>query len=474
MAVPMSAVDSSESTADVSSGKLSRKPSSALEQARQKTDALFDLITPQALYSRAIPERHRLIFYIGHLEAFDWNLLCERLLGRASLNRRFEDLFAFGIDPVDGNNPCDAPAEWPALDEILAYREKARAAVDAALPACEKSSALAMAIEHRLMHLETLSYMLPHLPIDSFVAERIERERDQSGLESPDYFRTGFPGAVRVIDIPAGEVTLGRPRDGEAGFGWDNEYAQPLQPLHVPRFAIDARNVTNGEFLSFILAGGYDNRALWDDAAWQWRCEQGLTHPVLWSKKPRQKTDDYFLRTTFAVVPLPLDWPVSVSLAEARAYVRFRARTCPGARLPTEAEYHRAAYGTFDASHARAYPWGDAPPSPLVHGNFGCARYDFAPVGAFPAGDSAFEVADLIGNGWEWTETPFQPFSGFAIDPLYPGYSQPFFDGKHFVMKGASARTDVLFLRRSFRNWFQAHYPYVFATFRCAYDAGTR
>lgn len=466
MAVSMHAVDSSDTTP----GKLS----SRLAQARQKTDALFDLIAPQALYSRAITERHRLVFYIGHLEAFDWNLLCERLLGRASIHRRFEDLFAFGIDPIDGDHPCDAPSDWPTLGEIFAYREKARAAVDKALPSCEKSAALAMAIEHRLMHLETLSYMLPQLPIDSFVAQRIEHARRQPGPTAPDYVRTGFPDAVRIIEIPPGEVTLGRPREGGSDFGWDNEYAEPLSPLHVPRFAIDARNVTNGEFLKFVQAGGYDDRSLWDDAAWQWQNQRGLRHPMSWSKKSRPATEEYLLRTTFEVIPLPLDWPISVSLAEARAYVRFRARSVPGARLPSEAEYHRAAYGAVGATGDRDHPWGDAPPVPLVHGNFGGARYDFAPVGAFPAGDSAFAVADLIGNGWEWTATPFQPFAGFAIDPLYPGYSQPFFDGKHFVLKGASARTDALFLRRSFRNWFQAHYPYVFATFRCAYDAGPR
>jgi iron(II)-dependent oxidoreductase len=335
-----------------------------------------------------------------------------------------------------------------------------------------------MAIEHRLMHLETLSYMLPHLPVDSFVPEHKDREREQPGPQAPDYLRTGLPEAVRIIEVPSGDVTLGRPRgtDGAASsFGWDNEYAEPLQPQHVPRFSIDARNVTNGEFLTFVQAGGYADRSLWDAEAWQWRHERGLSHPVLWSKRSRQQADDYFLRATFEVIPLPLDWPVSVSLAEARAYVRFRARRGrPDVRLPSEAELARAAYGVDGGETERAYPWGDAPPVPLLHGNFGCARYDCSPVGAFPAGDSAFQVADLIGNGWEWSATPFQPLPGFAIDPLYPGYSQPFFDGKHFVMKGASARTDVRFLRRSFRNWFQPHYPYVFATFRCAYDAGTR
>ena len=89
------------------------------------------------------------------------------------------------------------------------------------------------------------------------------------------------------------------------------------------------------------------------------------------------------------------------------------------------------------------------------------------PVGAHPDGDSAFGVADLVGNGWEWTSTPFAPLPGFEAFPFYPGYSANFFDGKHFVMKGGSARTAACMLRRSFRNWFQPHYPYVYATFRC-------
>ena len=244
----------------------------------------------------------------------------------------------------------------------------------------------------------------------------------------------------------------------------------------MPAFSVAARNVTNGEFLRFVLDGGYADRALWQDEDWTWQKHAQLAHPLLWSKKSAAAPDQFLLRTTFAEVPLPLDWPAQVSLAEARAYLRYVARRgLHGARLLDEAEYHRAAYGTPDgAAPERAFAWGDAAPVPLVHGNFGCARYDYAPVGAFPAGDSAFGVADLCGNGWEWTRTPFAPFQGFAIDPLYAGYSQPFFDGKHFVMKGASARTDTLFLRRSFRNWFQPHYPYVFASFRCAYDAGAR
>jgi formylglycine-generating enzyme required for sulfatase activity len=101
------------------------------------------------------------------------------------------------------------------------------------------------------------------------------------------------------------------------------------------------------------------------------------------------------------------------------------------------------------------------------HGNFDFQDWDPSPVNAHPAGNSAFGISDLAGNGWEWTSTPFAPFAGFEPHPSYPGYSRDFFDGQHFVLKGASPRTSALFLRRSFRNWFQPRYPHIYASFRC-------
>jgi gamma-glutamyl hercynylcysteine S-oxide synthase len=156
-----------------------------------------------------------------------------------------------------------------------------------------------------------------------------------------------------------------------------------------------------------------------------------------------------------------------VSYAEASAYAAWAGR-----RLPTEAQFHRAAHGTPEGTE-RAFPWGDEPFTP-GRGNTGAQGWDLAPVGSFPLGDSAFGVADLVGNGWEWTRTPFHPFEGFEPFPFYPGYSADFFgdDGPraHRVLKGAGTRTDARLLRRSFRNWFQPHYPHVEATFRLVED----
>ena len=163
----------------------------------------------------------------------------------------------------------------------------------------------------------------------------------------------------------------------------------------------------------------------------------------------------------FSEQPLHMDRPVYVSHAEASAYANWLGR-----KLPTEEQFHRAAFGEPHSGKQRRYPWGDEPPR-SNRGNFDFAYFEPAPCGNHPEGASAFGVHDLVGNGWEWTRTIFAPLPGFAAMPFYPGYSASFFDGKHYVMKGGSPRTAACMLRRSFRNWFQPQYPYVYSTFRC-------
>jgi ergothioneine biosynthesis protein EgtB len=308
-------------------------------------------------------------------------------------------------------------------------------------PKYDAAQVFQVAIEHRLMHAETLAYMFHQLPL-----ERKFPGRPGRPPVTP-------PVVPRMAEIPAGTATLGLARREDA-FGWDNEFE--AHTVHVPAFSIGAGNVTNGQFLEFLFAGGYDHRSLWSDADWAWREQHNLRHPAFWVRRG----DRWYCRTMFEELPLPLDWPVYVSHAEASAYARWK-----GLALPTEAQFHRAAYAAPDGSE-RMYPWGDAPPD-AARGNFDFARWDPAPAGTFPAGNSAFGVADLVGNGWEWTSTVFAPFAGFEPLPFYRGYSADFFDGKHYVIKGGSPRTAARMLRRSFRNWFQGHYPYVYAAFRC-------
>jgi len=422
-----------------------------IREARAHSDELFEIVRPEALYDRPIPERHRIIFYLGHLEAFDWNLLLEPL-GLASFDPDFDRLFAFGIDPVEGGLPDDLPEDWPSPEKVRRYAARLRSTLDDALRAAtakdpglerlEHGRLLDVAIEHRLMHAETLCYMLHQL--------RVERKFGRSVLPPP----TAQPRVPVKVAIPAGIATLGMRRWENGAFGWDNEFEE--HRIDVPAFAIDAYNVTNQEYLRFVLEGGYRDRSLWSEAGWEGVSSQGRQHPIFWVRRG----DSWACRTMFEEIPLPPDWPVYVSHDEASAYARWA-----GKELPSEAEWHRAAYATRDGSE-RAYPWGAEPPSPR-HGNFDLRRWDPVPVGSFPEGSSDFRVADLVGNGWEWTRTPFSPFPGFQPFSFYPGYSANFFDAQHFVMKGGSPRTAACMLRRSFRNWFQPHYPYIYAAFRC-------
>jgi formylglycine-generating enzyme required for sulfatase activity len=260
-----------------------------------------------------------------------------------------------------------------------------------------------------------------------------------------------------TVRVPAGRATLGAEREA-IPFGWDNEF--PVRIADVPAFEIDRHDVTNGEYLEFVEAGGYRDRRYWDEASAAWVAAAKIEHPLFWERDGGR----WNWRTMFQDVELPLSWPVYVSHAEAAAFARWRGR-----RLPTEEEFHRAAYGT-DAGDERSFPWGEELPD-FSRANFDMFRWDPVPVGTFPAGESFWGIADLLGNGWEWTSTPFSGFPGFRASPLYPGYSADFFDGAHYVMKGGSPATAAPLLRRSLRNWFQPHYPYPYATFRCAKDA---
>jgi len=432
---------------------------SRIQEARARTDAIFQILPPNSFYDRPIAERHRLIFYLGHLEAFDWNLFAPAL-GLETHHSEFNKLFAFGIDPVGGGLPTDQPGDWPNIAQVEKYNLLVRETLDAALhrvsgssvsdPLIADGTLQQVAIEHRLMHAETLAYLLHSLPVE-------RKTPHPAAFADPR-----VAPRQRQTTIPSGVATLGQPRGELHSFGWDNEFGE--EQIFVPGFSIDVFPVTNGEFLKFVRAGGYEDSRYWRPEDWEWKRRQRLEHPHFWvarSSSPATDPDTQWeYRAMFGTIPLPLAWPVYVSHAEASAFARWA-----GKKLPTEPQWHRAAYATPEGME-RVYPWGDGQPE-SAHGNFHHQRWDATAVDAHPASASAFGVHDLLGNGWEWTSSVFGPLPGFEPFPFYRGYSADFFDGRHFVMKGGSPRTDACMLRRSFRNWFQPHYPYAYATFRC-------
>lgn len=431
-----------------SQSDVRRSLADRLRTARAHTDLLFDCLSPEALLYRPIRERHRVIFYLGHMEAFDWNLIGGHGFGRPPLDETFDGLFAFGIDPIDGDLPDDEGSDWPEYHLISEYVRQVRLETDRLLGEAELGESemsgsrqlFETAIEHRLMHAETLAYMLHWIPLEWKRAPAPDPALPDTCVDSD-----------AGVEVPRGVATLGL---GEPNvFGWDNEFAQTR--IAVDTFRMDRHDVTNARFLEFVNEGGYQEPSLWSRESWAWITREGIEHPRFW-EHGRQ---GWMIRNMFDARPLPPSWPVYVSHAEAEAFARWA-----GGRLPTEAEFHRAAYGTMAGEVP--FPWGTQPPAAHL-GNFGFARWNPTPVGAYPAGLSSFGFADLVGNGWEWTSTPFRPFDGFRRFEFYPGYSENFFDGRHFVLKGASPRTSSSLLRRSFRNWFQPHYPNIYATFRC-------
>src|SRR3984957_12214188 len=328
-----------------------------ISDARRRSDDLFGLVRADSIYERPIAERHRLIFYLGHLEAFDWNLLHENVFGLKSFEPELDRLFAFGIDPVGGGLPTDQPKDWPALDVVLSYAQRIRAALDAKLsdgsgePTRDGFSLdtfLNVAIEHRLMHVETLAYMLHQLPL-----ERKIRQSDPPTLVTPS-----INVSHDMVSIPAGVATLGLVRNG-GRFGWDNEFE--AHTSRVSGFEMDRYMVTNRRYMDFMDAGGYETRPLWSDDDWEWKTSRGVSHPAFWKKAGGSWLyRGMFEEIAFEENPAVLAWPVYVSHAEAAAYARWA-----GKDLPTEEEWQRAAYGRGEGSERPClfeYPWGAGEP----------------------------------------------------------------------------------------------------------------
>ncbi len=390
-----------------------------LAEARAETDRLFAHLDPSALYDRPIAERHRMAFYLGHLEAFDWNQMKQTGMTAASPNPEFDNLFALGIDPEPGQLPRDQPSDWPNRKQIQSYNQGVRSTIDRYLREAPEGN-VHMMIEHRHMHAETFAYILHNL----------EPEKKKGPTE---HLSIAAPIAQTFVTIPSGLPTLGR--DAGEGFGWDNEFQKFSVP--VVEFEMSKFKVSNGEFLEYMKL-------------------TGAAAPHYWY----QQEGEWFYRGMFQNVPLPLNWPVYCTWDQASQYAKFHKLS-----LPTEAQFHRAAFGSRAEGEERQFPWPTGASDLTKQGNFGYAAWNPIAVNASPETESAFGVAQLVGNGWDWTSTVFAPFEGFEAHPTYPGYSANFFDDSHYVLKGASPRTSAMLVRRSLRNWFRPEYPYVYATF---------
>jgi iron(II)-dependent oxidoreductase len=275
-------------------------------------------------------------------------------------------------------------------------------------------------------------------------------------LDTGSVLPAGRPGiAGSSVLIPGGPFTLGVDELNEP-HSLDNE--RPAHVVDVPAFRIGRVPVTNAEWREFIDDGGYQQSRWWSERGWAHRQQAGLVAPAFWNADGT--------RTRFGhVEAIPADEPVQhVTFFEAQAYAAWA-----GARLPTEIEWEKACAWDPSTGSRRRFPWGASEPtSSLV--NLGGDALRPAPVGAYPAGASAYGVEQLLGDVWEWTSSPLRPWPGFT-PMIYERYTQPFFDGDYRVLRGGSWAVAAGILRPSFRNWDHPIRRQIFSGVRLAWDA---
>jgi iron(II)-dependent oxidoreductase len=419
-----------------------------LERARARTALLTDAVDDADLVRQHSPLMSPLVWDLAHVGNQEELWLVRDVGGREPVRRDIDELYDAFKHPR-GDRPA-LPLLGPA--EARAYvgqvREKAldvldRVRLDEGRPLLADGFAFGMIVQHEQQHDETM-----------LATHQLRTGAPVLTADPPPPARVGVSGEVL---IPGGPFAMGT--DTEA-WALDNE--RPAHTVQVPAYFIDAAPVTNGRYAEFIAAGGYDDPRWWSERGWAHRQQAGLTAPLHWQRDGDGWAATAFGRTERIVPDEPV---VHVCFFEAEAYAAWAGR-----RLPTEAEWEKAARFDPVSGRSRRFPWGDEDPEPR-HANLGQRHLSPAPAGAYPDGASPLGVHQLIGDVWEWTSSGFHPYPGFAVFP-YEEYSQVFFGGDYRVLRGGSFGTDRAACRGTFRNWDHPVRRQIFSGFRCARDAG--
>ncbi|GIE89256.1 ergothioneine biosynthesis protein EgtB [Actinoplanes regularis] len=413
-----------------------------LERTRARTALLTEAVDDDELIRQHSPLMSPLVWDLAHVGNQEELWLVRDVGGRDPVRQDIDHLYD-AFKHARGDRPA-LPLLDPAESRkyLTQVREKALDVLDRVRiderPLVAGGFAFGMIVQHEQQHDETM--LATH-----------QLRAGGPVLSAPE----PPPGNARVrgeVLVPGGPFTMGTDTDPWA---LDNE--RPAHAVDLPAFLIDAVPVTNAAYASFIDAGGYDDPRWWSSRGWAYRHEAGLTAPLHWIRDG----GDWLYRRFGRVSPVRGDEPVvHVCFFEAEAYAKWA-----GKRLPTEAEWEKAARWDPETGRSRRYPWGDDPPGP-EHANLGQRHLAPAPVGAYPAGASPLGVHQLIGDVWEWTSTVFHGYPGFKVFP-YAEYSEVFFGGDYRVLRGGSFGTDAAACRGTFRNWDHPIRRQIFSGFRC-------
>jgi len=417
-----------------------------------RTELLFETLHgEEAYFEKPIPLRHPLIFYLGHTSTFFINKLLIAGLVKERINPKLESMFAVGVDEMSWDDLGTSNYDWPSIEEVRSYRKTMRSIVDQLINEATLTLPInwdnpwwivLMGIEHELIHLETSSVLIRQ--------HTIKHVRPHPAWEPCR--KSGQAPLNQLINVPSGMVHIGK-SEVDLLYGWDNEFGH--HEAELPAFQASRYLVSNQEFLDFVQAGGYTTESYWEEEGRAWQKHAHAKHPIFWIKCGTE----WQLRLMTEEVAMPWDWPVEVNCHEAKAFCNWKTTaTGQPIRLPTEDEWYRLynMAGLSEVSHTM----------PAI-GNIHLDHFaSSCPVTEFQQG----EFYDVVGNVWQWTETPIYPFEGFKVHPLYDDFTTPTFDGRHNLIKGGSwiscGDESLKSARYAFRRHFFQHagFRYVSAT----------
>jgi iron(II)-dependent oxidoreductase len=425
-------------------GLLKQQYRDLLEETRERTMWLVSTLSLENLERVHTPLLSPLVWDLGHIAAFEDLWLCQQAAGLPALRADLADIYDATLTPRAQRGDLSYLANDEAREFMREVRRRAFDVLDEADVSAGADPLTAgcfvweMIVRHEQQHNETMVQALR-------MAEPGVFSPHPRPLPTPPFAGAG----PDMVGVDAGEFPMGA---ADSGFAYDNE--RPRHEVHLDAFEIDRLPVTVGDFERFVEAGGYRRREWWSDAGWAWREAEGVELPLFWTADGEERWFD-------RVRPLDRALPVMhVSWYEADAYARS-----VGKRLPTEAEWEKAAGWDEAAGELREYPWGGEPDD--RHANLDQTAFGPARAGAYPRGASPYGALGMVGDAWEWTASDFGPYPGFGAFP-YREYSEIFFGPEYKVLRGGSWATRPRLAGTTFRNWDYPQRRQIFCGFRCA------
>ncbi len=418
-----------------------------LAEARERTFLLISPLSEDDLYRQQDRLMSPIVWDVGHIGNF------EELWGVRTFGDAIRPEYDAMYDAFRNPRATRDKLPLPALDVLRDYLGAVRQVTLANLAAADLVDGprilrdgylYQMLLQHEYQHQETI--------LATLQLKLGERYHPATRRELP----AGDRDVAGMVTVPEGPFLMGTTDRARA---YDNEREEHM--LYLPAFRIGRAPVSNAEYMEFVEAGGYREREYWTDAGWAFIAENGIAAPKHW-----ERGDDGVWRTRSMDItePVNLRRPVvHVCWHEAEAYCRWA-----GVRLPSEAEWEKAASWDPETGEKHTYPWGEEPPG-VARANLDQLAFGAAEIGAYPAGVSPVGCHQMIGDVWEWTSSEFMPYPGFEAFP-YDEYSKVFFGPDYKVLRGGSWATCPGAIRTTFRNWDYPIRRQIFSGFRVAAD----